>query len=132
MEFEEVIQSNFNNGQLLGSLIKLVEDEAVLSELNGKEVMYAVIDSEAYASKSIKDVVSEVLGSEILESTGTINYEQLVSEALESNQKTIDKYIKACKKKKKGKKGGGQGQIMFFVGQVMKQTNKQGDPKAIA
>jgi len=75
MEFEEVIQSNFNNGQLLGSLIKLVEDEAVLSELNGKEVMYAVIDSEAYASKSIKDVVSEVLGSEILESTGTINYE---------------------------------------------------------
>mmetsp|Transcript_1305 Transcript_1305/g.1634 ORF Transcript_1305/g.1634 Transcript_1305/m.1634 type:complete len:109 (-) Transcript_1305:17-343(-) len=93
--------------------------------------MYAIIDEEVEAT-SFKEIVAEVLGEEVL-NAAPLDYEALLDEVFAANQKTIKKFLKAANKpEKKGKKKGkGQGQVMFFVGQVMRLTNKQGNPQEI-
>lgn len=74
---------------------------------------------------SLSDIIAQELGDINQE----IDFDQLINQVIENNKKTIDKIIK--KQNKSSKKGGKGGPIMFLVGEVLKLSNKQGDPKKI-
>ena len=55
-------------------------------------------------------------------SSGTeVDFNKIIAEVIAANKTTVDKI----------KDSGKDGPIMFLVGQVMKKTNKQGDPQEI-
>ena len=82
--------------------------------------MYSIIDGK-YMGLSMEEILKE----EGINLSQEIDYETLITSVIQSNQATIAKMKDSKKKSKKG------GPIMFLVGEVMKMTNKQGNPKAI-
>jgi len=119
LDFRQVLSQNFSNGAKLESLITLVQS-GKLSLLNGKEISYQIIDGDLRDPEVIareKGVLSEGDGP----STSSLNFDGFIEEVLTANKSTVDKI----------RESGKDGPVMFLVGQVMKKTNKQGDPQEI-
>ena len=130
MELTEILRDHFDNGDKLNHIIDLVENQKILSQLNAKELLYEMIDGMYPSSTPIESIIEERFGD--IHNQEAIDYSFLVSQVIADNKSTVDKIIKQAKKgkDKKSKKGGG-GPIMHLVGEVMKLTNKQGDPQQI-
>ena len=93
-------------------LVRLVAADAISSK-QGKEVFAAVLDED----KDPEAVVAE-RGMEQVSDTGAI--EAVVDAVLAANPDKVAQY-----------RGGKTGLIGFFVGQCMKETRGQGNPKII-
>jgi Asp-tRNA(Asn)/Glu-tRNA(Gln) amidotransferase B subunit len=82
-----------------------------LTVLNGKEVMYAIIDGEQKTPEEIARIRG-LLGAK------DTDIRDVIHKVMEKEFVTVNK-IKNTK---------ARGPIMFLVGQVMKQLNRHGDP----
>ena len=124
-----VLEKNFRQGRLLGELIDRVEGshlqqgKALLSQNNAKTIMYGIIDGKFKADSSLDEIIEQEIGP--LTSAAEIDYDALIEEVINSNPKIMQKINNP------GKKGKGSGPVKFLVGEVMKRTNKQGDPVEI-
>ena len=94
------------------ALVRLVAEDAISSK-QGKEVFAAVLEE----GKDPADVVKE-RGMEQVSDAGAI--EAVVDAVLAANPDKVAQY-----------RGGKTGLIGFFVGQCMKETRGQGNPKVI-
>lgn len=94
------------------ALVRLVAEDAISSK-QGKEVFAAVLEE----GKDPADVVKE-RGMEQVSDAGAI--EAVVDAVLAANPDKVAQY-----------QGGKTGLIGFFVGQCMKETRGQGNPKVI-
>ena len=94
------------------ALVRLVAEDAISSK-QGKEVFAAVLEE----GKDPADVVKE-RGMEQVSDAGAI--EAVVDAVLAANPDKVAQY-----------RGGKTGLVGFFVGQCMKETRGQGNPKVI-
>ena len=96
----------------LGELVRLVSDGTISGKL-GKEVFAKMFDSGRTASAII-----EAEGLKQISDTGEL--EMLIDEVIAGNQKQVETY-----------RGGKTGVLGFFVGQIMKATRGQANPKVV-
>ena len=86
-----------------------------LSLLNAKEISYLIIDGD------VREPYTIAKEKGMLGSGNEVDFTKIIAEVIATNKTTVDKI----------KESGKDGPIMFLVGQVMKKTNKQGDPQEI-
>ena len=96
----------------LGKLVKLIGDGTLSGKL-GKGVFSKMFDSGRTASAII-----EAEGLKQISDTGEL--EKLIDEVIAGNQKQVETY-----------RGGKTGVLGFFVGQIMKATRGQANPKVV-
>ena len=96
----------------LGELVALV-DKGTLSGKLGKEVFAKMFES----GKTAPEII-EAEGLRQISDTGEL--EQIISEVLARSERQVQQY-----------RGGKTGVIGYFVGQVMKATRGQANPKLV-
>ncbi len=124
--------ANWVQGDLSGALNaanKSIEDSPVSAEGLGELVR--LIGDGTLSGKLAKDVFAKMFESgrpaaEIVEAEGL---EQISDEG--SLQKIIDEVLAANQKQVETYRGGKTGVLGFFVGQIMKATRGQADPKLV-
>ena len=124
--------ANWVQGDLSGALnaaSKSIEDSPVSAEGLGELVR--LIGDGTLSGKLAKDVFAKMFESgrpaaEIVEAEGL---EQISDEG--SLQKIIDEVLAANQKQVETYRGGKMGVLGFFVGQIMKATRGQADPKLV-
>ena len=132
----EVLNQQFRQGSFVGQIIDLAEKDKKLSAINAKQLIYSLIDGKYDEPElTLEEIILEEIGD--IFNQASIDYDALVQQVLDANMATVSKIKQRSadedsgKKKKKKGKGGAQGLTMFLVGEVMRLTNKQGDPKTI-
>ena len=126
------LAANWVQGDLSGALNaagKSIEDSPVSAEGIGELVR--LIGDGTLSGKLAKDVFAKMFESgrsaaEIVEAEGL---EQISDEG--SLQKIIDEVLAANQKQVETYRGGKTGVLGFFVGQIMKATRGQADPKLV-
>ena len=106
LELDTVLKQNFRDGELLGDIFDLVEGSSAssgnafrLSALNAKEIIYCIVDGK-YLDRpevSISEIIKEEIGDIPLAgdgASGGIDYESMITQVLEQNQKTVAKITK--------------------------------------
>ena len=84
--------------------------------------MFNIVDSKYDEELTLDQIIQNEIG----DLSQSYDLSSLVDQAIEYNKSSVEKILK--KKNKKSKKGG---PAMFLVGEVMKLTNRQGDPQEI-
>ena len=85
-----------------------------MSALNGKRVLYEIIDGDTWSPQEIGEAMGYVNEGVM------VDFQSVVTQVIESNPDTVEKIMK-----------GNEGPVNFLLGQVMKKMKGQVDPSNV-